>query len=175
MEPLLGGRLADPPAPIRQVLDTWPVKRSPADWALQWLWDQPGVSVVLSGMSNLEQVKANVDSAGRARCGAFGAEDLRLIAELQRRYRERMVVACTKCGYCLPCPNGVDIPTCLEAYNEAFLHEDKPGAQFKYQIFINEAARANNCVTCRECEDKCPQSIPISEWMPKVHALLGAE
>ena len=79
-----------------------------------------------------------------------------------------------RCNYCMPCPNGVNIPANFEIYNEAFLHEDIPGARFKYQIFITEAARASVCVACHDCEDHCPQKIPISEWMPKVHALLGA-
>ena len=147
---------------------------SPADWALQWLWDQPEVSVVLSGMSNMDQVNANLDSAARARSHSFQAADRKLIADLQQKYRERAAIPCTKCNYCMPCPNGVDIPANFEIYNEAFLHEDIPGARFKYQIFIPEAARANVCVACHDCEDQCPQKIPISEWMPKVHALLGA-
>jgi predicted aldo/keto reductase-like oxidoreductase len=174
MEPLLGGRLANPPASIRQVIERSSVKRSPVDWALQWLWDQPEVSVVLSGMSNLDQVKANLDSAAHARSHSFQAADLKLIANLQQKYRERSAIPCTKCNYCMPCPNGVNIPANFEIYNEAFLHEDIPGARFKYQIFIPEAARAGVCVACHDCEDHCPQKIPISDWMPKVHALLGA-
>ncbi len=174
MEPLLGGRLAHPPSSILQMIERSSVKRSPADWALQWLWDQPEVSVVLSGMSNLDQVNANLDSAAHARSHSFQAADLKVIADLQRKYRERSVIPCTRCNYCMPCPNGVNIPANFEIYNEAFLHEDIPGARFKYQIFITEAARAGVCVACHDCEDHCPQKIPISEWMPKVHALLGA-
>jgi len=174
MEPLLGGRLAKPPPSIREVIEGSSVKRSAADWALQWLWDQPEVSVVLSGMSNLDQVKANLDSAAHARSHSFQAADLKLIADLQQKYRARSVIPCTKCNYCMPCPNGVNIPANFEIYNEAFLHEDIPGSRFKYQIFITDAARASVCVACHDCEDHCPQKIPISEWMPKVHALLGA-
>jgi hypothetical protein len=174
MEPLLGGRLARPPLPIRQVIERAGVKRSPADWALQWLWDQPEVSVVLSGMSNMDQVEANLESASRARSHSFQAADLELIADLQQKYRERSAIPCTQCNYCMPCPNGVDIPGNFEIYNEAFLHEDIPVARFKYKIFVAEPARASACVACHDCEDKCPQKIPISEWMPKVHALLGA-
>jgi hypothetical protein len=174
MEPLLGGRLARPPSSIGQVIERSSVKRSPADWALQWLWDQPEVTVVLSGMSNMEQVNANLESASRARSHSFGAADLELIAELQQRYRERAAIPCTKCNYCMPCPNGVDIPADFEFYNEAFLHENIPDARFRYQIFVPESARAGVCVACHDCEDKCPQKIPISEWMPKVHALLSA-
>jgi hypothetical protein len=173
MEPLLGGRLAHPPLSIGRVIERSSVKRSPVDWALQWLWDQPEVSVVLSGMSNMDQVEANLESASRACSHSFQAADLELIADLQQKYRERAAIPCTKCNYCMPCPNGVDIPANFEIYNEAFLHEDIPGARFKYQIFVPEAARAGVCVACHECEDKCPQKIPISEWMPKVHALLG--
>lgn len=86
-----------------------------------------------------------------------------------------MVIRCTKCGYCMPCPNGVNIPGVFEHYNEAFLHDDVAGAQFKYGIFIEELARANACIGCHDCEEACPQHIPIAEWMPKVDELLRAE
>jgi hypothetical protein len=174
MEPLLGGRLAHPPSSIREVIERSSVQRSPADWALQWLWNQPEVSVVLSGMSTMDHVNANLDSASRARSHSFQAAHLKLIADVQQMYRERAVIPCTKCGYCMPCPNGVDIPANFEIYNHAHLYEDIPGARIKYQVFVPEAARASVCAACHECEDKCPQKIPISEWMPKVHALLGA-
>ncbi|MGD1083122.1 MAG: aldo/keto reductase [Verrucomicrobiota bacterium] len=174
MEPLLGGRLANPPSAIRQVIENAGVRRAPADWALQWLWDRPEVSVVLSGMSNMEQVEANLESASRARSHSFQAAEQKLIADLRQKYQERAAIPCTKCNYCMPCPNGVDIPAVFEIYNEAFLHEDVPGARFKYQIFIPEPARAGVCLACHECEDRCPQRIPVSDWMPKVHALLGA-
>jgi hypothetical protein len=174
MEPLLGGRLANPPAAIRQVFDRSGTKRSPSDWALQWLWDQPEATVVLSGMSTLEQLEANLDSATRARAHSFQAADFQFIAELREQYLSRAAIPCTKCSYCMPCPNGVDIPANFQIYNDAFLHEDIPGARFLYQIFVPGPAQAANCVSCHECEDKCPQKIPVSEWMPKVHALLGA-
>ena len=98
---------------------------------------------------------------------------MNLIADLQRKYRERAVIPCTKCGYCMPCPNGVDIPANFEFYNDAFLHEAIPDARFRYQIFVPESPRANLCQACHECEEHCPQKIPISDWMPKVHSLLG--
>jgi len=125
-------------------------------------------------MSKMDQLQANLDSANFARIDAFQPVDLHLIADVQQKYRERTAIPCTKCNYCMPCPNGVNIPANFEIYNEAFLHEDVPGARFKYQIFIPEAARASVCVACHTCEDLCPQKIPISEWMPKVHALLNA-
>jgi len=174
MEPLLGGRLAHPPSSIRQVMARSRVQRSPADWALQWLWNQPEVSVVLSGMSNMDNVTANLDSASRARSDSFQAADHKLIADVRQKYQERAAIPCTKCGYCMPCPNGVDIPANFEIYNYAHLYEDIPSARIKYQVFVPESARASVCIACHECEDECPQKIPISEWMPKVHALLGA-
>jgi hypothetical protein len=125
-------------------------------------------------MSNPDQVKSNLNSAAIARSHSLGAEDLELIAKLQEKYRERAPVTCTKCNYCMPCPNGVNIPGDFEIYNDAFLHEDVPGARFKYKIFVPEAEQAGACIACHECEDKCPQKIPIAEWMPKVEALLKA-
>jgi predicted aldo/keto reductase-like oxidoreductase len=174
MEPLMGGRLANPPAAIRQMIDSCAVKHSPADWALQWLWDQPEVSVVLSGMSAADQVEANLESASRARSHSFQAADLELIAGVRQKYKERAAIPCTKCNYCMPCPNGVNIPGVFEYYNDAFLHEDIPGARFKYQIFVPQSAQASACIACHECEAHCPQKIPISNWMPKVQGLLGA-
>jgi uncharacterized protein len=174
MEPLLGGRLARPPSTIRELMEHSHVQRSPADWALQWLWNQPEVSVVLSGMSNMDDVNANLDSASRARSSSFQAADLKLIADVRQKYQERVAIPCTKCGYCMPCQNGVNIPANFELFNYAHLYEDIPSARIKYQVFVPEAARASVCAACHDCEDLCPQNIPISEWMPKVHALLGA-
>lgn len=173
MEPLLGGRLARPPAPVREAMARAPVSRTPAEWALQWLWDQPEVSVVLSGMSTMEQVEENLASARRARVGSFGPQDHAVIAEVQRLYRERTPIPCTKCGYCMPCPNGVDIPAAFEAYNDAHLHDDVEAARQRYHLSVGPDARADACIACLTCEEKCPQRIPIHEWMPKVHALLG--
>lgn len=171
MEPLLGGRLANPPKPVREVLERSPVKRTSADWALQWLWNQPEVTVVLSGMSNPDQVSANLAYANRARSHSFGSADLDLIAALEQKYRDRAIIPCTKCGYCLPCPNGVNIPANFEIYNDAFLHDDTRGARFRYKMFVQERERAGACTACHICEDRCPQRIPISSWMPKIHAL----
>ncbi|MGO9199067.1 MAG: aldo/keto reductase [Limisphaerales bacterium] len=175
MEPLLGGRLANPPAALRQVIDRSTARRSPAEWALQWLWDQPEVAVVLSGMSTLSQVEANLDSASRSRIHSFQAADFALIEQLQRKYSQGALVPCTKCNYCTPCPNGVNIPLNFEIFNDAHLHEDLPGARLRYQLFLAPEARAGACEDCDACEPQCPQQIPISDWMPKVQALLGAD
>lgn len=173
MEPLLGGRLTNPPAPIQEVYDRAATRRSPADWALQWIWDQPEVSTVLSGMSSMEEVRSNIASAERSGVHQFGPEDQAVIDELRRRYMERAPIPCTKCGYCMPCPSSVNIPRNLEMYNEARLHDDLAGSRYIYQHFFPAAEHAEACALCKECEEKCPQKIPISDWLQKVSAELA--
>ena len=173
MEPLLGGRLANPPTPVRELFESFPKKRSPAEWGLQWVWDQPEVSVVLSGMSAMAQVVANVRAASRSAVASFGVAEHDLIRRVRQVYLEKMPIPCTKCGYCLPCPNGVNIPRNFELYNDGCIHEDPGTSRLYYERFLREAERASACTQCRICEEKCPQGIPIAEWMPKVHAVLG--
>jgi predicted aldo/keto reductase-like oxidoreductase len=172
MEPLLGGKLVGSPEPIQNLWDTAARKRAPADWALQWLWNQPEVAVVLSGMSTMEQVEQNVASAGLSGPNTLTADELALVAQVRGRYRELCPIPCTRCGYCMPCPNGVDIPRNLEIYNQGPMYEKPDRAREGYK-FIPEEERASACIQCRECEEQCPQSIPISEWMPLVHQVLG--
>jgi hypothetical protein len=173
MEPLMGGRLADPPREILESMKSFPVQRTPVEWALEWLWDQPEVSVVLSGMSTMEQVEENLLFAGRSCAGAFGPEDRALIAEVKEKYSARIAIPCSKCSYCMPCPNGVYIPANFDFYNYAHLFDDVSGARFKYQVFLNEAQRSSNCIACGICEELCPQKIAISDQMAKVTTLLG--
>jgi predicted aldo/keto reductase-like oxidoreductase len=173
MEPLMGGRLADPPREILESMKSFPVQRTPVEWALEWLWDQPEVSVVLSGMSTMEQVEENLLFAGRSCAGAFGPADHALIAEVKEKYSARIAIPCSKCSYCMPCPNGVYIPANFDFYNYAHLFDDVSGARFKYQVFLNEAQRSSNCIACGICEELCPQKIAISDQMAKVTTLLG--
>ena len=173
MEPLLGGRLADPPKNIREAMDGFPVRRSPAEWALQWLWDQPEVSVVLSGMSAMIQVEENLRFAETSRIGAFNEADQELIAQVSERYRARTVIPCTQCNYCMPCPNGVDIPGNFEQFNYAHQFDDIPVARFRYKAFLPEGRRSGSCIACGTCEQLCPQKIAIAEWMPRVSTLLA--
>ena len=172
MEPILGGRLVNPPEPIEALWDSAAVKRAPADWALQWLWNQPEVSVALSGMSTMDHVTENVASAAASGVNTLTAEELALVDQVREKYRELCPIPCTKCGYCMPCPNGVDIPRNFEIYNEGVMY-DKPDQARQSYKWLSEDKRASACIQCRECEEKCPQSIPISEWMPSVHEVLG--
>ena len=173
MEPLMGGRLADPPKDIRETMESFPLRRSPAEWALQWLWDQPEVSVVLSGMSTMAQVEENLFAADRSRNEDLSPAEMALIAEVREKYSTRIVIPCSKCNYCMPCPNGLNIPANFEFYNYAHLYENVGDARFRYEIFLKESERAGACIDCGVCEEICPQKIAISDWMPKVAALLG--
>ena len=173
MEPLLGGKLVKAPESIQALWDAAAKERSAADWALQWLWNQPEVSVVLSGMSTMEQVEQNVASAGASGPGTLTAGDLALVEQAREKYDELCPIPCTQCGYCMPCPNGVDIPTNFVTYNQGIMYNEPDHAREEYSGEISEEARASACIQCRECEDKCPQSILVSEWMTYVHEVLG--
>jgi predicted aldo/keto reductase-like oxidoreductase len=173
MEPILGGRIVDPPQPVQAVWDTAETKRKSADWALQWLWDQPEVSVVLSGMSNMQHVEENVASAAKSGISTLTMDDLKLVNQVRAKYDELSPIPCTKCKYCLPCPNGVNIPRAFEIYNQGIMYDKLEEARIDYNNWFDEEQRTNNCLECQECEEKCPQHIPISEWMPHIHAVLG--
>jgi predicted aldo/keto reductase-like oxidoreductase len=182
MEPLLGGRLVNPPKPIQELWDSAQKKRSAAGWALDWLWSQEAVSTVLSGMSTMAQVMENLDLADASRAGSLSAEELALVDKARVRYDSLSVIPCTKCGYCMPCPQHVDIPGNIFAYNDGFVY-DKPEAarglygwwKYSYEVqHISEHdVRALGCTQCEECLEKCPQKIPISTWMPVIHSVLG--
>ncbi len=172
MEPLLGGRLVNPPAAVQALWDTAPVKRSPSDWALQWLWSQPEVSVALSGMSAMEQVEQNLASAAASRVGLLTAEELALVDHVRAAYQALCPIPCTACNYCMPCPNGVAIPQNFAIFNNGRMYNQFAGARAHYAR-TKEEERASACIGCRECETKCPQHIPIADWMPIVDEVLG--
>jgi len=174
MEPLLGGRLVDPPDPIREIWSEAPTARTPASWALQWLWHQPEVSVVLSGMTTMEHVTENIAAAERSGVGTLSDEELALVDRVRVVYRELCPIPCTQCNYCMPCPHGVDIPRNLEIYNEGIMYDKHESARRSYE-FLAEEKRASACTACFECEDQCPQDIPISQWMSQAHHVLGED
>ncbi|MGC9398345.1 MAG: aldo/keto reductase [Anaerolineae bacterium] len=175
MEGLRGGQLAQnpPPDPVAEIWAESGRDRKPAEWGLQWLWNQPEVSVVLSGMSEMQHVTENVASADRSGVGTLTDEDLGLIERVRATYEALAPIPCTGCGYCVPCPNGVDIPTLFRTYNEAMMYDDVEGARRTYNTWIKEEQRANMCVECGTCQEKCPQGLEIIEWLQKVHAELS--
>jgi predicted aldo/keto reductase-like oxidoreductase len=174
MEPLLGGRLADPPAEIRQILAEFPLERTAVEWALDWLWDQPEVSLVLSGMSTMAQLNENLRLARQARVHCFGTKDQVMIDKVREGYNARTVIPCTRCGYCMPCPQGVDVPANFELFNHARVFDDVTTARFRYGFALQAQQRASGCTQCGMCEEVCPQQIPVKEWMREVGKLLGS-
>jgi predicted aldo/keto reductase-like oxidoreductase len=173
MEPLLGGQLASPPEGIRSLIDGAGVARTPADLALQWLWDKPEVSTVLSGMSTMEQVRENLESAERSGVGTMRQDALALVSQLQEVYEGKFPIPCTRCGYCMPCPSGVNIPRVFELYNEAVAFNQISLNRNIYRGVLPKPSQAASCTQCGECEERCPQRIGIREWMPRVHRELG--
>lgn len=173
MEPILGGRIVDPPQSIQLLWQTAETKRKPADWALQWVWDQPEVSLVLSGMSNLQQVKENIASAANSGISSLSMDELKLVAEVREEYDHLSPIPCTKCEYCLPCPSGVNIPRNFEIYNQGAMYGKLDHAQTAYRNWLPAEENASNCLDCKECEELCPQHILISQWMPKIHKELA--
>ena len=175
MEPVMGGRLANPPEPIRRLWAEARVERSPVEWALQWVWNQPEVSVVLSGMSAMAHMRENVAAAERSHVGILTADDLALIDRVRDAYRELSAVPCTGCGYCMPCPQGVDIPRNLDLLNVGVMYgmDDARRRYPRLQPDQDERILASSCIQCRLCEEKCPQDIAIGDWMPYVHEVLA--
>lgn len=171
MEPLRGGSLVNPPAAIQALWDTAPVRRSPVEWAFQWLWNQPEVSVVLSGMNTLAQVEENLVSAGRSGVGSLTPEEVALVARVAQAH-PRPPIPCTRCHYCMPCPSGVNIPVNLHLYNRAVLSGRMDLAHQEY-LQMPESQRAVNCAACRSCEQICPQKIEVSRWMEIIDRELG--
>jgi predicted aldo/keto reductase-like oxidoreductase len=173
MEPILGGRIVDPPQPVAEVWDTAENKRTPADWALQWVWDQPEVTMALSGMSTMQQVEENIASAKASAVSLLSMDELDLIGGVRDKYNELSPIPCTKCEYCLPCPSGVNIPRNFEIYNQSVMYDKLEAAQTSYNTWFAESERAHNCIACQDCEDQCPQKIQIADWMPKIDETLS--
>ncbi len=193
MEPIRGGKLAIPKQvlnrkpEIKEVLNRSNVKRSMPDWALQFVWNHPEVSIVLSGMSSMQQVIENVESANNSGIKSLSKEELQTLSALREAYKKYTIVPCTSCGYCLPCPNGVAIPGILRFVNEIYYWGDR--GRMRIAFFYNRMAKTEEdfenrkaqgeevegaaalCIQCGECLEKCPQQIDIPSFMEKASAL----
>jgi predicted aldo/keto reductase-like oxidoreductase len=185
MEPLKGGRLANPPADAMRIMRASGNGRTPVDWALQFLWNLPEVSVVLSGMGNRQMVDENCASADRSGIGSLSDREMQAIAQLTEVYRKGELVPCTACEYCMPCPEGVDIPGCFALLNNASLDSRRRN---RWQVLgryrrmagspekvdrENPDGNASLCVRCGKCAPLCPQGIAIPDELAKVHAILA--
>jgi hypothetical protein len=173
MEPLRGGKIVDGlPKEVDEIWKAAKPSRSAADWALRWVWNQPEVMLALSGMNTEEQIAENIRVASEAQANDFTSEDLALFAKAKDILSKKTKVNCTACGYCMPCPSGVDIPTCFSCYNQKYMNKSKGAAFFNYitqtGATTSNPTYASKCTQCRKCEQHCPQNIPISEKMTEV-------
>ena len=164
MEPLRGGKLVNllPPEAKRLFAES-PRGWTPAEWALRWLWDQPAVTCVLSGMNDLEMIEEICRIADEVQPGALTKEDFALLERVKTAIQQRVKAPCTGCGYCMPCPKGVDIPGAFRCYNEMFTEHKRTGRREYWQVvgLRKEPAFATQCVGCGKCESHCPQHLPI--------------
>jgi len=175
MEPLRGGKLVNLlPAGAKKAIAAHPRGWTAAQWGLRWLYNQPEVTVVLSGMNSVEMVEENVRTASDAGVGAFTAGDYALIDRIRQEIRKVEKVGCTGCRYCMPCPQGIDIPSAFRCYN-AMYAESKHSGRFQYAQTVGMArdpAFATQCVECGACERHCPQDIPIREKLKEADRAL---
>jgi predicted aldo/keto reductase-like oxidoreductase len=168
MEPLRGGKLAvNLPPEVQNLFDQAEIKRTPAEWALRWVWNHPEVSVLLSGMNSMEQVVENTRVGKSAVENSFTEKEKSIIESAKNIFKQRIKVNCTACGYCMPCPEGVNIPECFSLYNNYHMY----GREETYNLFFPLKQRASNCIECNQCETLCPQSIMISQELKNVKAV----
>ena len=176
MEPIRGGRLAKPPEKVAKIWAGAPVQRTPAEWALRWVWNHPEVATALSGMGNMEQVIENVAYAEHSQPHNLTSEELTLISKARDAYVSLTAVACTGCRYCMPCPNDVDIPRVFESYNEAMIYNNVAEQRRMYNFPGRfKEHRADKCTKCDQCVDKCPQKSAIPDLLEKAHEFLTAK
>lgn len=164
MEPLRGGRLVKQlPEKAKRLFANYKIKRSPAEWAFKWLWNQPEIMCVLSGMNSVEMVRENVKCASTSEIGEFTEDENKLLEEVVKAINEKMKVGCTGCRYCMPCPQKVDIPGTFSAYNKCYSDNKYVGLKeyVMCTILRKDATSASNCIECGKCEQHCPQGIEI--------------
>ena len=164
MEPLRGGKLVSRlPEKAIEIFENYPIRHTPAQWAFKWLWSQPEVTCVLSGMNSLEMVRDNVSTASSVKAGEVGEREAAMLRQVVQAINAKMKVGCTGCGYCMPCPQNVDIPAAFSAYNHKYSEGSISALQ---EYFMCTALRKDysgvaNCIECGKCELHCPQHIEI--------------
>lgn len=174
MEPLRGGKLVNLPADAKKLLKASTKGYTPAELGLRWLWNQEGVTCVLSGMNSTEMVEENCRIAGTAQAGHFDAEDIALVDGVKAIFKAKEKVGCTACRYCMPCPKGVDIPGNFYYYNLMGM-ESPFGARSSFMQAMGlrqEPGFATACVGCGKCESHCPQHLPIREKLKEADKAL---
>lgn len=164
MEPLRGGKLVNMlPDEAEKVIKEDSHGWTNAEWGLRWLWDQPEVTCVLSGMNSMEMIDENVRIACDTKEKGLGPEEFVVYRKIKEAIQKTEKVGCTGCGYCMPCPKGVDIPGTFACYNLMYSAKKSTG-RFEYARNIGVRITpgfATQCVGCGKCEKHCPQSIEI--------------
>ncbi|HEY3362562.1 MAG TPA: aldo/keto reductase [Methanosarcina sp.] len=168
MEPLRGGKLTNPvPSEVQEIWNEAEVKRTPAEWALRWIWNRPEVTVVLSGMNEESHIEENLKIANEAYPNSLTKAEIQLVRNVEMKYRQLMKTGCTGCRYCMPCPSGVDIPSCFEIYDNFYLSGNEKEAKLMYAAKPGGIIRgevpgyASQCVQCGQCAEKCPQHLDV--------------
>jgi len=164
MEPLRGGKLVSRlPEEALKIFREHDIEHTPAQWAFRWLWDQPQITCILSGMNSLEMVRDNVQTASTVSVGELRKKDQEMLKKVVRAINARMKVGCTGCAYCMPCPKNVDIPGTFSAYNRCFSEGKFAGFKdyFMCTALRKDSSAASNCIECGKCEQHCPQHIEI--------------
>lgn len=168
MEPLKGGMLATPSEEIAAIWNKSTLKMSPVEWALSYVANFENVKVILSGMSTLEQLKENIQMASRLKVNRLDEEALAIVKEVEDTYKSRVKVPCTQCEYCMPCPQGVQIPRVFTLYNKAYIFSAMDAVKAQYHQFLKPEMQASNCIACGACEPKCPQKIQIIDALKHI-------
>ena len=175
MEPLRGGKLVNNlPEKAKKLFTENPKKYSPAEWAFRWLWNQPEVTCVLSGMNSMEMLEENIRVANTCEIGEFSEKEEEFLKQIVSEINSKMKVGCTGCGYCMPCPMNVDIPGTFAAYNVSAV-DGKMEAMYEYlrsTTFRKDATSASNCIGCGKCEKHCPQGIEIRKELKNAQKVL---
>lgn len=172
MEPVRGGALTrKAPDAVQEIWNSSPTQRSQAEWALLWVLNQPEASLALSGMSAMSHVVENLAIADRSGVGVLTEEEIALFDRVREEYKDACPVPCTACQYCMPCPEGVNIPRIFGIYNDGYMYDRHSMSRYAYGQ-IPEENQAGKCVECRECEEKCPQDFQIPEALEEANAWL---
>ena len=178
MEPLKGGILTEKmPKKAEKIFKNENSEKTNAEWSFEWILNNPEITTVFSGMNSIDQINENIAIANRVTANSLSNNDLKTIEKVKKVIRNSLKINCSSCGYCMPCPKGVNIAECMMIYNEKYLFEDKkiiPSSLLRYFSLVggivNKPANAGLCNNCGKCIKKCPQNVNIpkeliEEWL----------